>query len=113
MEILNNTQSPPADEQFIAKFRLEEQEENQKYVKSGKYIFCTICQTNLDEGEAYSVWPCAGGHEFHNECIVMSLRSKNSCPNCREEVPAAALTWTMENALRRLIHFTMSFRARQ
>ena len=81
----------PASPEFIAGLRLE-QEEDRKFVDAetaSLEIACSICQSNLEEGEAFMVSPCDGGHQFHEDCFLEQLRNKNECPNCREKFPVA------------------------
>ena len=36
---------------------------------------CTVCQSHLEEGQTFAAWPCPGGHLYHLDCILMSMRS--------------------------------------
>ena len=81
----------PAHPDFIAKLRLD-QEEDRDFVDdvmAAEEVLCTICQSLLEEGETYTVAPCEGGHQFHEDCLIQQLRTKNICPNCRFEFPEA------------------------
>ena len=72
----------PASPEYIAGLRLQ-QEEGRKFVDAetaSLEIACSICQSNLEEGEAFMVSPCDGGHQFHEDCFLEQLRNKNECP---------------------------------
>ena len=101
----------PASPKYIAELRFE-QEENQKVVDTAmasKEIQCTICMSNLEEGEAFMTSPCYGGHQFHTECFLEQLRNKNICPNCRYEFPKADPPPWEENATRVLYFRALGF----
>jgi len=90
LENIENLREPisPATAQFIAKFRLEH-ERNKKVVDTdmaNREIECTPCQFDLKVNDLYATWPCPGNHIFHYDCMLKSLRMRNTCPNCRHEV---------------------------
>ena len=90
VENIENLRDPisPATAQFIAKFRLEH-EHSKKVVNMDvekEQIECTLCQDNLKRNEFYAIWPCPGAHLFHYECMLKSIRERNTCPNCRHAV---------------------------
>ena len=45
---------------------------------------CTICLTAFKAGEYANRLPCR--HVFHGECVVPWLRTRNTCPVCRQGV---------------------------
>uniref|UniRef100_A0A0C9S7X5 RING-type E3 ubiquitin transferase n=1 Tax=Wollemia nobilis TaxID=56998 RepID=A0A0C9S7X5_9CONI len=47
--------------------------------------WCPICKEAVCIGEAMKQLPCL--HHYHGECILPWLRSRNSCPVCRFELP--------------------------
>ena len=46
---------------------------------------CCICLTDIAKGEETVLLPC--GHMFHWPCCLTWLKSKNTCPVCRFELP--------------------------
>jgi len=46
---------------------------------------CCICITDINLGEMTVMLPC--GHMFHDKCVVSWLKSNNTCPVCRFELP--------------------------
>jgi hypothetical protein len=110
VEMIENLQDPisPATAEFIAKFRLE-YEQNRRIVNTDmaeKQIQCTPCQNDLKLHEFYASWPCSGRHLFHYECMLKSLRTRNTCPNCRhqvEGVPTTTIQATIQRFLFRLL----------
>lgn len=86
----------PATAEFIANFRLE-RERNRKVVDMNmvkKQIECTLCQEGFEVNDFYATWPCSGAHVFHYDCMLKSLRTRNTCPNCRHAVDGVSATTT-------------------
>lgn len=86
----------PASTHFIATLRLEH--EDNKDVNNNMTLeledkICGICQDDFTTKWKYAKWPCSSQipHIFHYDCMLKSLRKKNTCPFCREEVEAAQL----------------------
>jgi hypothetical protein len=48
-------------------------------------LVCAICKDMVGVGEMATKLPC--GHEYHGDCIVPWLGSRNTCPVCRFELP--------------------------
>ncbi|CAF3564289.1 unnamed protein product [Rotaria sp. Silwood1] len=109
LENIENLREPicPANAEFIAKFRLNHEHERKlvdmDMVK--KQIECTLCQEDLKLNDSYAIWPCPGAHLFHYDCMLKSLRMRNTCPNCRHEVegvPPASMQAALHRFLSRL-----------
>eukprot|EP00960_Hanusia_phi_P031737 749461-Hanusia_phi.AAC.1 len=47
---------------------------------------CPICEETLEDGEGILRLPCS--HVFHDDCICPWLKHHNTCPICRNELPA-------------------------
>ena len=56
--------------------------------KLGKDDDCAICKVPYLEDEYCLVveLPCKGAHQFDLECVGPWLRSKGTCPMCRQEM---------------------------
>ena len=48
---------------------------------------CSICRTDVDENSKVYVLPCSEKHIFHTVCLSQWAKLKNTCPNCRAEIP--------------------------
>eukprot|EP00252_Welwitschia_mirabilis_P026239 TRINITY_DN851_c0_g1_i2.p1 TRINITY_DN851_c0_g1~~TRINITY_DN851_c0_g1_i2.p1 ORF type:complete len:469 (+),score=91.04 TRINITY_DN851_c0_g1_i2:133-1539(+) len=46
---------------------------------------CAICKDSLEDGNEANQLPCL--HLYHPDCILPWLRTRNSCPICRYELP--------------------------
>ncbi|XP_017084525.2 E3 ubiquitin-protein ligase RNF181 homolog [Drosophila eugracilis] len=71
---------PPASKRAIAELPVHEILESEV----GGDLDCSICKEPAKEGEKFKIMPCK--HEFHEECIVLWLNKRNTCPLCRFEV---------------------------
>jgi hypothetical protein len=47
-------------------------------------IVCSICNSNLDEGE--NIYDLNCKHLFHSNCLKPWLLKKSTCPLCRYEI---------------------------
>ncbi len=79
---------PPTTKEALDKLKRFPMSE--KYCKKdnkGKFEYpqCCICLYNVAKGEETVLLPC--GHMFHWECCLTWLKSKNTCPVCRFELP--------------------------
>ena len=54
-------------------------------VDDEKFRTCAVCLEEFGEGTEVTSMPCC--HLFHHGCIVPWLKSHNSCPMCRYEIP--------------------------
>ena len=98
LENFENLYQPvtPAIAEFIAEFR-QEHEQNQKLVDADmakEQLECTLCQEEFELNDHYADWPCSGKHVFHYDCMLKSLRVRNTCPNCRHAVEGVPPTST-------------------
>jgi hypothetical protein len=82
----NSTNYRPADKMVRAELR-----QSAKLCQDGQAPFggdmCTICACDFDVNDSVIKWKgCA--HWFHEDCVLPWLRTRNTCPNCRQEVAA-------------------------
>ena len=57
-------------------------------VSSSEHVqACPVCLEDMEAGSEVRTLPC--NHFFHAACVEGWLKQKNSCPMCREELPAA------------------------
>ncbi|THG22104.1 putative RING-H2 finger protein ATL19 [Camellia sinensis] len=54
-------------------------------VDDEKFRTCAVCLEEFGEQTEVTSMPCS--HVFHHGCIVPWLKSHNSCPMCRYEIP--------------------------
>ncbi|CAF1299241.1 unnamed protein product [Rotaria magnacalcarata] len=94
LDEIQTTEVLPASPQFIASFRLAEENSNRRVTidMDAQRISCSICYSYLTTDQHYSQWPCSNSqpHLFHYECQLSLFRSANRCPVCRHEVESAA-----------------------
>ena len=50
--------------------------------KMMKEVQCPICLMDIENSKNITTTKC--GHHFHSECLHQCLKTKNSCPLCRE-----------------------------
>jgi hypothetical protein len=87
--------STPASPRFIANFRMQ-QKLNKFLINStmvDEKLSCTICLEDFQLNDPYGKWPCPSktSHLFHYDCMLNTLRTKNTCPMCRHPVEAMQL----------------------
>ena len=74
--------NPPASQRVID--NLPKIEINKENINKYKDITCNICLEGFEIGNILRVLECQ--HEFHENCIVTWLKSRNTCPVCRHEL---------------------------
>ena len=57
---------------------------------------CSICQEAMAVGQAVLKLHCR--HVYHDTCLATWLRTKNTCPLCREELPAEKMATQAQQA---------------
>ncbi|CAF2710007.1 unnamed protein product [Rotaria sp. Silwood2] len=84
-----------ASPRFIANFRIQNNNNNNKidFGMVQNQTKCMICLDEFQLNDSYSKWPCASKtpHIFHYDCMLSTLRMKNTCPICRHPVEAAQI----------------------
>jgi hypothetical protein len=53
-------------------------------------LTCMICLEEFKLADSYEKWPCPSKipHIFHYDCMLNTLRRKNTCPICRHSIEA-------------------------
>ncbi|CAF3482730.1 unnamed protein product [Rotaria sp. Silwood1] len=86
----------PASPQFIANFRIQNNNNDKKidFTMAQNNLKCMICLEEFQLNDSYSKWPCVSKtpHIFHYDCMLSTLRMKNTCPICRHPVEAAPVS---------------------
>ena len=74
--------NPPASQRAMDNLpKIEITNEN---VDKFKDITCNICLESFSVGNIVRVLECK--HEFHENCIITWLKTRNTCPVCRHEL---------------------------
>lgn len=71
--------APPAAKSAVESLPIVE------IVSEDQALVCAICKDMVGVGNMAKKLPC--GHQYHGDCIVPWLGSRNSCPVCRFELP--------------------------
>jgi hypothetical protein len=105
---INNMQNqhqgnPPAAQTAIDKlkhFKMEKKycKKDDKDPNKLEYPECSICLTEVNEGEDTILLPC--GHMFHDACVTKWLKIHNTCPLCRFELPTDDANYERERNMR-------------
>ena len=74
--------NPPASQRAID--NLPKIEINNENINKFKDITCNICLEGFGIGNIVRVLEC--NHEFHENCIITWLKTRNTCPVCRHEL---------------------------
>ncbi|KAM0940960.1 putative transcription factor C2H2 family [Dioscorea sansibarensis] len=53
---------------------------------AGDEVLCTVCMDEFVAGRNATQMPC--GHFYHRDCILPWLALRNTCPVCRDALPA-------------------------
>ena len=77
--------NPPASQRAID--NLPKIEVNNDNINKFKDITCNICLEGFQKGNILRVLEC--NHEFHENCIITWLKSRNTCPVCRHELESS------------------------
>ncbi|OIW06803.1 hypothetical protein TanjilG_11528 [Lupinus angustifolius] len=65
-------------------------------------LACAICKDMVGVGDAAKRLPC--GHQYHGDCIVPWLGSRNSCPICRFELPTEDKEYEQQRKNKRVMN---------
>ena len=74
--------NPPASERAIN--NLTKITINEENINQFKDITCNICLDAFKVGNVVRILECK--HEFHEDCIITWLKTRNTCPVCRFEL---------------------------
>ena len=75
---------PLADHDFNETLSAEEMQ-NIKLIKiREENVGCAICLIDFSVNEEVRELNCEGRHKFHELCLFCWLKSKRTCPMCRE-----------------------------
>lgn len=64
-------------------------------IDSEEVAQCSICQENVEKGEASVTLAC--DHEFHFDCAQKWLSAKNTCPDCRGDAECVSQGFKKKN----------------
>ncbi|KAF2538293.1 hypothetical protein F2Q68_00023096 [Brassica cretica] len=78
--LANLRRFPPASRSFIKDLPMVQLD-----VEKDEGAVCAVCKDEMDIGTEAVGLPC--DHKYHTECIVPWLKTRNTCPVCRYELP--------------------------
>ncbi|OIW12762.1 hypothetical protein TanjilG_24695 [Lupinus angustifolius] len=67
-------------------------------------VACAICKDMVGVGGVAKRLPC--GHQYHGDCIVPWLGSRNSCPVCRFELPTDDKEYEQQRKNKRVMNIS-------
>lgn len=96
MEIQNigRHENPPASKAAVE--AMPTVEINETHIHNE--LYCGVCKEQFELGTQVRDMPC--NHLYHSECILPWLELRNSCPVCRNEMPAETGGGYAEEGLR-------------
>ncbi len=87
----NQYGNPPTSQKVLSKLSAYEFDDTQLMKKNksscrgdSAEFSCSICKEEYEFKNVLIKLPC--GHNFHKDCILPWLKSRNSCPTCRYEL---------------------------
>lgn len=92
LTILNRPENPPASKAAIESMPVIEISETHTSAED----HCAVCKEEFEIGTTARELPCK--HIYHQDCIIPWLTSRNSCPVCRQELPAEEMRNTAETS---------------
>ncbi|KAJ0266145.1 RING-type domain-containing protein [Hirschfeldia incana] len=78
---LANLRFPPTSRSFIKDLPMVRLDVE----KDEGAVICAVCKDEMNIGTEAVGLPC--DHKYHTECIVPWLKTRNTCPVCRYELP--------------------------
>lgn len=73
-------------------------------VSESEAVACAICKDLVGVGDVAKRLPC--GHQYHGDCIVPWLGSRNSCPVCRFELPTDDNEYEQRRKNKKVVNFS-------
>ncbi|KAJ4883228.1 RING/U-box superfamily protein [Raphanus sativus] len=77
---LANLRLPPTSRSFVKDLPMV-----QLVAEKDEGAVCAVCKDEMNMGTEAVGLPC--DHKYHGECIVPWLKTRNTCPVCRYELP--------------------------
>lgn len=73
---------------------------------------CSICLSDISDGEEAAFLPCDGEHALHFACMRTWLEKASTCPSCRFQLPTQARAEAEANAIDALVDKSLAAMAR-